>query len=153
MKSTLRLPGLKVRGCLRPELRPRGSGLTLSGASIPRFKRRGLASPNGLRDQKNKFNIRRSKNEPVRVIILGAGGRDFHNFNTPSSGTSPIIKWSLSQPPKYPSLPTEPILQNFLELTILMVFRSTRRRSFLESFQRIVSIRSSSLIVMSPMRN
>jgi len=27
--STLRLPGLKPMACLRPELRPRGSGLTL----------------------------------------------------------------------------------------------------------------------------
>ena len=29
IKSTLRLPGLKAVACLRPELRPRGSGLTL----------------------------------------------------------------------------------------------------------------------------
>jgi hypothetical protein len=43
-KSTLRLDGLILRlrsgqaawACLRPELRPRGSGLTLSGASLPR---------------------------------------------------------------------------------------------------------------------
>jgi predicted GTPase len=30
---------------------------------------------------KTESNIR-SKSEPIRVIILGAGGRDFHNFNT-----------------------------------------------------------------------
>ncbi len=36
--STLRLPGLKARAC---------SGLTLSGASLPRLQRRGLALPNG----------------------------------------------------------------------------------------------------------
>jgi predicted GTPase len=35
-----------------------------------------------FKDRKTKFNIRRSKHEPIRVIILGAGGRDFHNFNT-----------------------------------------------------------------------
>ncbi len=34
------------------------------------------------RSQKNKLKISPSKNEPVRVVILGAGGRDFHNFNT-----------------------------------------------------------------------
>jgi hypothetical protein len=38
MKLTLRLPGLKAVAC---------SGLTLSGASLPRPKRRGLAPPNG----------------------------------------------------------------------------------------------------------
>jgi predicted GTPase len=27
-------------------------------------------------------NTNRSRSEPIRVIILGAGGRDFHNFNT-----------------------------------------------------------------------
>ncbi|MFB3883994.1 MAG: cyclic 2,3-diphosphoglycerate synthase [Thermodesulfobacteriota bacterium] len=26
--------------------------------------------------------MRQSKSEPIRVLILGAGGRDFHNFNT-----------------------------------------------------------------------
>src|SRR4030043_1016517 len=36
--STLRLPGLRAWAC---------SGLTLSGASLPRLKRRGLAPPNG----------------------------------------------------------------------------------------------------------
>ena len=36
--STLRLPRLKVWAC---------SGLTLSGAYLPRLKRRGLAPPNG----------------------------------------------------------------------------------------------------------
>jgi predicted GTPase len=30
---------------------------------------------------KTESNLR-SKSEPIRVIILGAGGRDFHNFNT-----------------------------------------------------------------------
>jgi predicted GTPase len=35
-----------------------------------------------FKDRKTKFNIRRSKHEPIQVIILGAGGRDFHNFNT-----------------------------------------------------------------------
>ncbi len=35
-----------------------------------------------LRDSKSELNSRRSKKEPLRVIILGAGGRDFHNFNT-----------------------------------------------------------------------
>jgi hypothetical protein len=44
---TLRLPALKAWACLRPELRQRGSGLTLSGASFPRLKRRGLEPPNG----------------------------------------------------------------------------------------------------------
>jgi len=39
-KSTLGLPGLKAWAC---------SGLTLSGASLPRLKRRGLAPPNGSR--------------------------------------------------------------------------------------------------------
>ena len=34
-KSTLRLPGLKARAC---------SGLTLSGASLPRLQRRGLGA-------------------------------------------------------------------------------------------------------------
>jgi len=38
LKSTLRLPGLKARAC---------SGLTLSGASLPRLKRRGLAPSMG----------------------------------------------------------------------------------------------------------
>ena len=36
--STLRLPRLKVWAC---------SGLTLSGAYLPRLKRQGLAPPNG----------------------------------------------------------------------------------------------------------
>lgn len=35
-----------------------------------------------LRGWKIKSKKRRPKNEPVQVIILGAGGRDFHNFNT-----------------------------------------------------------------------
>jgi formylglycine-generating enzyme required for sulfatase activity len=39
-KPTLRLPGLKAWVC---------SGLTLSGASLPRLKRRSLAPPNGSR--------------------------------------------------------------------------------------------------------
>ena len=30
----------------------------------------------------NKLKRGRSKGEPIRVILLGAGGRDFHNFNT-----------------------------------------------------------------------
>jgi predicted GTPase len=34
------------------------------------------------RDWKIASNIGQPKNEPIRVIILGAGGRDFHNFNT-----------------------------------------------------------------------
>ena len=34
------------------------------------------------RGQKNKLKIHPSKNGLLRVIILGAGGRDFHNFNT-----------------------------------------------------------------------
>lgn len=34
------------------------------------------------RDLEIKSKNNRSKEEPVRVIILGAGGRDFHNFNT-----------------------------------------------------------------------
>jgi hypothetical protein len=37
-RSTLRLSGLKAGAC---------SGLTLSGASLPRLERRGLAPPNG----------------------------------------------------------------------------------------------------------
>jgi len=48
-KSTLRLPSLNAGACLRPELRPRGSGLTLRGASSPHLQRRGLAPPNGSR--------------------------------------------------------------------------------------------------------
>jgi len=35
-----------------------------------------------LRDSKSESKPPRLKNEPLRVIILGAGGRDFHNFNT-----------------------------------------------------------------------
>jgi predicted GTPase len=35
-----------------------------------------------LRDQRIGSKVSRSKGEPIRVIILGAGGRDFHNFNT-----------------------------------------------------------------------
>ena len=35
-----------------------------------------------LRDQRIESKVSRSKGEPIRVIILGAGGRDFHNFNT-----------------------------------------------------------------------
>jgi len=35
-----------------------------------------------LRDQRIGSKVNRSKGEPIRVIILGAGGRDFHNFNT-----------------------------------------------------------------------
>jgi predicted GTPase len=34
------------------------------------------------RDPKIESIIDRTKAEPIRVIILGAGGRDFHNFNT-----------------------------------------------------------------------
>ena len=37
-KSTLRLPSINAGAC---------SGLTLSGASLPRLQRRGLARPNG----------------------------------------------------------------------------------------------------------
>jgi predicted GTPase len=32
--------------------------------------------------RQKKENVKRSEGEPIRVIILGAGGRDFHNFNT-----------------------------------------------------------------------
>ena len=46
-ESTLRLPGLKAEACFRPELRPRGSGLTLSRAPSPRLQSRGLTWPNG----------------------------------------------------------------------------------------------------------
>jgi predicted GTPase len=35
-----------------------------------------------LRNQNVEPKISPSRNEPIRVIILGAGGRDFHNFNT-----------------------------------------------------------------------
>ena len=35
-----------------------------------------------LKDQRIGSKVGRSKGEPIRVIILGAGGRDFHNFNT-----------------------------------------------------------------------
>jgi predicted GTPase len=35
-----------------------------------------------LRNQKMEPKVSLSRNEPIRVIILGAGGRDFHNFNT-----------------------------------------------------------------------
>ncbi len=35
-----------------------------------------------LGDQRIESKMGRSKAEPIRVIILGAGGRDFHNFNT-----------------------------------------------------------------------
>jgi predicted GTPase len=34
------------------------------------------------RSEKKRSEIGHSKNEPIRVLILGAGGRDFHNFNT-----------------------------------------------------------------------
>jgi predicted GTPase len=34
------------------------------------------------RNQNMEPKINPSRNEPIRVIILGAGGRDFHNFNT-----------------------------------------------------------------------
>jgi predicted GTPase len=34
------------------------------------------------RGSENKLKRGRSKNRPIQVIILGAGGRDFHNFNT-----------------------------------------------------------------------
>jgi predicted GTPase len=35
-----------------------------------------------IRDQNGGPKISASRREPIRVIILGAGGRDFHNFNT-----------------------------------------------------------------------
>ncbi|MEW6376906.1 MAG: cyclic 2,3-diphosphoglycerate synthase [Thermodesulfobacteriota bacterium] len=35
-----------------------------------------------LKDRKIKSTLRGSKKKTIRVIILGAGGRDFHNFNT-----------------------------------------------------------------------
>lgn len=31
---------------------------------------------------RQKKNVRQSRGESIRIIILGAGGRDFHNFNT-----------------------------------------------------------------------
>jgi predicted GTPase len=34
------------------------------------------------KSRKMRLKTHRRKNEPVRTIILGAGGRDFHNFNT-----------------------------------------------------------------------
>ncbi len=46
-KSTLRLPDLKVGACPSARAQVEGSGLTLSGASLPRLQRRGLAPPNG----------------------------------------------------------------------------------------------------------
>ncbi len=54
-KSTLRLPSINTGACLRPETstssveshRPRGSGLTLSGAFTHRPKGWSLAAPNG----------------------------------------------------------------------------------------------------------
>jgi len=50
-KSTLRLPDLKIVACLstssRSRVQPRGSGLTLSVASLPRLQRRGSGPPNG----------------------------------------------------------------------------------------------------------
>ena len=74
-QSTLRLPGLKAWPRPRPEtlpnlstlsrsrpkgsgdsLRPRGSGLTLSGDSMPRFQRDNPAPPNGSKDLKEKQN-------------------------------------------------------------------------------------------------
>jgi hypothetical protein len=49
MKSTLRLPGLKAVAC---------SGLTLSGASLPRLQRRGLAPPNGSQSEPKSLHLR-----------------------------------------------------------------------------------------------
>lgn len=34
------------------------------------------------RAREKKANVKRPRQESIRVIILGAGGRDFHNFNT-----------------------------------------------------------------------
>jgi len=53
-QSTLRLPGLKAVAC---------SGLTLSGASLPRLQRRGLAPPNG---SKNVINF-----IPIKFCFFG----------------------------------------------------------------------------------
>ena len=47
LKSTLRLLGINAGACLRHELKPRGSGLTLSGAFHTALKGRSLAPPNG----------------------------------------------------------------------------------------------------------
>ena len=47
LKPTLRLLGINAGACLRHELRPRGSGLTLSGAFHTALKGRSLAPPNG----------------------------------------------------------------------------------------------------------
>lgn len=35
-----------------------------------------------FKKRKTRAAIQASKGEPIRVVILGAGGRDFHNFNT-----------------------------------------------------------------------
>jgi predicted GTPase len=53
------------------------------------------------RDLEIKPKNRRSKEEPVRVIILGAGGRDFHNFNTFFRGRSSyrVVAFTATQIP------------------------------------------------------
>lgn len=67
-KPNLRLPDLKVEVCLRPELRPRGLGLTMSGASLRRLQRRGLALPKGAKSGRNTLS---PFNRICQSLLLG----------------------------------------------------------------------------------
>jgi len=53
-ESNLRLPSINAGTRLQPELRPGGSGLTLSSASLPRFQRMGLGAAERIKIVKIK---------------------------------------------------------------------------------------------------
>jgi hypothetical protein len=76
--STLRLAGLRVSAC---------SGLTLSGASSPHLKRRGLAPPNGSNfycearhTSLSRVNLQDPAGVPENILYL-PGGRQGGNVN------------------------------------------------------------------------
>ena len=59
-----------------------------------------MDEPVNSRDKRNSV-IRASSDQPIQVIILGAGGRDFHNFNTFFRGRSAyqVVAFTATQIP------------------------------------------------------
>ena len=60
---------------------------------------------------------------PIRTLIMGAAGRDFHNFNVASSAITPLMKLSPLLPPRSRILKVAHTQPNWLASCIRLVSR------------------------------